>query len=100
MHPGPYTGTFVGVHTIAQQPQPPPLTLPPPYNNLSVTDGYAYAAGDFDSHHFAVWGRTALLDIGMIEGVVQDHPADIMLLMLGFNDIAWYVFYDFPIKKS
>lgn len=89
IHQGPYTGTFLGAQRTGQQPQPPPIVAPPPTTNLSVTGAYAKAAGTFDSHHFAVWGRTASYDISKIQSVVNDYPADIMLLMLGFNDIAW-----------
>lgn len=89
--PGPYTGTFVGIQYTGQAPQPPPIQPPQPTSTLSVNGRYAQAAGDFDSHHFAVWGRTALLDSGLIQDVVTNHPADIMLLMLGFNDITWSV---------
>jgi lysophospholipase L1-like esterase len=58
-----------------------------------VLDGGLYAAdasSAFQSNHFAVWGRAAATDKGLIQGVLTDYPADLMLLMLGFNDLGWY----------
>jgi lysophospholipase L1-like esterase len=59
-----------------------------------VTDG-GYAK-DVDSaflsnsNHFAIWGRAAAVSKGLIQGVLQQHNADLMLLMLGFNDMGWF----------
>lgn len=93
---GPYPGTF--------QPLPPSPPQPPPlYNAATTTTSSAaplrttgkYAIG-VDSafltspNHFAIWGRAAATDQGLIAGVLQSNPADLMLLMLGFNDIGWF----------
>ncbi|EFE40581.1 hypothetical protein TRV_04630 [Trichophyton verrucosum HKI 0517] len=86
---GPYTGTVQPDRP--KPPSPPPLYgSPKPRQGVKVDGGYARGvSADFDSHHFAVWGRTAALDKDLIEDVLMAHPADLMLLMLGFNDLGW-----------
>ncbi|RAH49623.1 uncharacterized protein BO95DRAFT_450154 [Aspergillus brunneoviolaceus CBS 621.78] len=71
--------------------------LPPLYGSKAVpgqpkTSG-GYAAGvpsSFDRDHFAVWGRAAAVDKGLIYDVLSAHSAELMLLMLGFNDMGWF----------
>ncbi|KAM5484513.1 hypothetical protein McanMca71_001459 [Microsporum canis] len=86
---GPYTGTVQP--DSPRPPSPPPLYgSPKPIRGVKVDGGYALGvSSDFDSHHFAVWGRTAVADKYLIEDVLTSHPADLMLLMLGFNDLGW-----------
>ncbi|GMG05367.1 unnamed protein product [Aspergillus oryzae] len=53
--------------------------------------GYAkQVSSDFPKSHFAVWGRAAAVDKGLIKEVMAAHPADLMLLLLGFNDMGWF----------
>ena len=89
---GPYKGT-VPSHK-PKPPQPPSLygatTDSTPYG----TDG-GYAKGVdpaflSNSNHFAVWGRAAAVDKGLIRDVLNSNPADLILLMLGFNDMGWF----------
>jgi hypothetical protein len=47
-------------------------------------------SSDFPKNHFAVWGRAAAVDKGLIKEVMEAHPADLMLLLLGFNDMGWF----------
>ncbi|KAK1250099.1 hypothetical protein MKX08_010102 [Trichoderma sp. CBMAI-0020] len=89
---GPYTGTVPP--DPASPPSPPPLYGATAQSTQPGTDG-GYAKDvdpDFldNSNHFAVWGRPAAIDKGLIGGVLQQTPADMMLLMLGFNDMAWF----------
>lgn len=35
-------------------------------------------------------GRAAAVDKGLIQDVVANYPADLMLVMLGFNDLGWF----------
>ena len=59
---------------------------------VGTVGGYAQ---DVDStflsncNHFAMWGHAAAVDKGL-KGVLQQHPTDMMLLMLGFNNIGWF----------
>ncbi|KAF3481445.1 uncharacterized protein GIQ15_04204 [Arthroderma uncinatum] len=86
---GPYTGTVQP--DAPKPPAPPPLYgSPKPTHGVKEDGGYAYGvSSDFDSHHFAAWGRTAATDKGLIKDVLTSYPADLMLLMLGFNDMGW-----------
>lgn len=45
----------------------------------------------FQSNHFAVWGRQIAQDIPLIRDVVKKYKPDILLVMLGFNDMGWFV---------
>ena len=45
----------------------------------------------FQSNHFAVWGRQIDQDIPLIRNVVEQFKPDIILVMLGFNDMGWFV---------
>jgi lysophospholipase L1-like esterase len=87
---GPYVGTTEP--DPPSPPSPPPLYgAPQPPKPLKVSGGYAVGVSlDFDSNHFAVWGRAAAVDKGLIQDVVAANPADLMLLMLGFNDMGWF----------
>jgi len=90
---------FVGPYVGTMQPSPPEPPAPPPLYGapaapsapLRSSGGYAVGVSpDFSSNHFAVWGRAAAVDKGLIQDVVTNHQADLMLLMLGFNDMGWF----------
>jgi lysophospholipase L1-like esterase len=89
---GPYTGTQPPDFPAA--PAPPPVAGDPaPLPSLPRTWG-KYAADtkpDFDSDHFAVWGRQLAQDKSLIRGQVQNFQPDILLVGLGFNDMGWFV---------
>ncbi|MFJ2024544.1 phosphatidylinositol-specific phospholipase C domain-containing protein [Streptomyces sp. NPDC087897] len=88
---GPYTGTKP--QETPSAPQPPRLQgEPEPAPGPPRTSG-AYAAGaeDFDSDHFAVWGRQAAQDKGLIKDQVTKYRPDLLLVGLGFNDMGWFV---------
>ncbi|EEQ35110.1 hypothetical protein McanMca71_001702 [Microsporum canis] len=82
---GPYTGTVE-----PDQPAPPYGSSATPVAPIKTSGGYALdVSPDFDRHHFAVWGRAAAISKDLIHDVLSAHPADMMLLMLGFNDLGW-----------
>lgn len=89
---GPYHGTVTSTQTDPGPPTPPRLDSlgPAPDSGGSFDGPYAHGA-DFDSDHFAAWGRAVHTDKSKIYDVLQDHPADMILFMLGFNDVGWYV---------
>ncbi|KAB8236592.1 uncharacterized protein BDW43DRAFT_323679 [Aspergillus alliaceus] len=86
----PYTGTV--------QPEPPAApALPALYGQKPLPGKPKMSGGDaadvsldFDKDHFAVWGRAAAVDKELIYDVLSTHPADLTLLMLGFNDMGWF----------
>lgn len=91
---GPYTGTVEPAE--ASVPRPPGW-----YDDDGDGEAYrpktkgGYARGadsrfTANSNHFALWGRAAAVTRGVIKGVLEEHPADLMLIMLGFNDVAWF----------
>ncbi|KAF1971713.1 carbohydrate esterase family 3 protein [Bimuria novae-zelandiae CBS 107.79] len=88
---GPYVGTKAPPPPAA--PQPPGLYGSPADTSFSTDGGYCEEADSAflaESNHFAVWGRAAAVDKGLIAGVLQSTPADMMFLFLGFNDIGWF----------
>lgn len=45
----------------------------------------------FDGHHFSAWGRQLLQDCDLIREMVVTHEPDYLLVLLGFNDMGWFV---------
>ena len=89
---GPYTGTVEP--DKATKPQPPhwrgdeAVPLEP-----QTSGGYAKGADPAfvsNSNHYALWGRAAAVSKYAIQEVVEKYPADLMLVMLGFNDMGWF----------
>ncbi|KAF3016547.1 hypothetical protein E8E14_012290 [Neopestalotiopsis sp. 37M] len=90
---GPYVGTYPAatVDDIKPSPAALPGVVAPP---ASPRDTGRYNSGvspDFPRNHYAMWGRQAVQDIDHIGGYVSDYSPDYVLLMLGFNDIGWFV---------
>jgi lysophospholipase L1-like esterase len=95
---GPFTGTFppdsdIDLSVEAMSTITPPPGVPP--TGPAITFG-RYAAGvntDFDSNHFGAWGRQLALDRDLIHSMVQAYNPDYLLVLLGFNDLAWYPYF-------
>ena len=89
---GPYKGTVPAQEP--KPPQPPPLygvdVQPVPYGTNGGYAGSVNSAFLSNSNHFSVWGRAAAVDKGLIKGVLDSNPADLMLVMIGFNDLGWF----------
>ncbi|KAJ9502889.1 hypothetical protein H2202_002011 [Exophiala xenobiotica] len=89
---GPYTGTLPPQPGAA--PSPPPLYgAAPVASPPGETGGYATGVSSgflSNSNHFAVWGRAAAVSQGLIQSMVQQYPTDLMLVLLGFNDLGWF----------
>ncbi|RMZ88956.1 hypothetical protein DV736_g3813, partial [Chaetothyriales sp. CBS 134916] len=90
---GPYKGTLAP--QPASAPSPPPLygASPPPSGPPDDKGGYAKDVDPAflsNCNHFSVWGRAAATDKGLIQEVVEQNPTDLILLMLGFNDLGWF----------
>lgn len=88
---GPYRGTQPPDTPAAPKPprlqgEPEPAPGPP-----RTSGAYAADAEDFDSDHFAVWGRQAFQDKELIKEQVTTYEPDLLLVGLGFNDMGWFV---------
>lgn len=46
---------------------------------------------NFDSDHFSAWGRQLLQDCDLIRDMVATYQPDYLLVLLGFNDMGWFV---------
>ncbi|KAH9843460.1 factor for adipocyte differentiation [Teratosphaeria destructans] len=85
---GPYSATRSV--SAASPPKPPPLYGHEPADE-ELLDG-TYAAGvspDFDHDHFARWGQPATRAKHQIGNFVKVHEPELLLVMLGFNDLGW-----------
>ncbi|KFY45450.1 hypothetical protein V495_02964 [Pseudogymnoascus sp. VKM F-4514 (FW-929)] len=91
---------FVGPWTGTRQPPDPanppskphidgdPLPDTPPV----VSGGYAEGVNSrFEKSHFALWGRQASQTKGEIKQMVEKYQPTHLLVLLGFNDLGWFV---------
>ncbi|PPJ57770.1 hypothetical protein CBER1_00235 [Cercospora berteroae] len=96
---GPYTG--VDTPLEARPPQPPqPTEIPthpfwedanyPGTGSHRIEWGYAEdAAKHFDADHFATSGYKVELASSVIHDRVREYSPDILLVLMGYNDLAW-----------
>lgn len=95
--PGTFVGPYRGVNARepAEAPHPPPFANEPePQPPKRQEWGYAEDVDqEFQSgcRHFATWGYQAAQAKEVIADVVSDSRANFLLLMLGFNDVGWFV---------
>ncbi|KXT05514.1 hypothetical protein AC578_3735 [Pseudocercospora eumusae] len=85
---GPYTGTTAPEAPLA------PEELTSAHTDINdyprIEWGYAEnASKNFESRHFATSGYKAELARDAIRAQVKAHDPDILLIMLGYNDLAW-----------
>lgn len=76
------------------QPQPQPLYSAPLVSS-PYPDNFGYGKGvdgafPSKSNHFAVCRRAAAVSKGLVKAAIEESPADLMLIMLGFNDMGWF----------
>lgn len=50
----------------------------------------SYADPAFDRDHDAQWGRPYVTEKDAIEARVREHRPDLLLVLLGINDLFWY----------
>ncbi|RMY56208.1 hypothetical protein D0863_13055 [Hortaea werneckii] len=91
---GPYTGTDPPAEPMP--PQPPRLGFGEPEepedSETTVKADGKYAAdvpADFQGNHFSGWGWQLGQAKDMIRDVVSAYQPDLVLTLLGFNDIGW-----------
>ncbi|OBT57658.1 hypothetical protein VE04_01589 [Pseudogymnoascus sp. 24MN13] len=65
---------------------------PLPDESPMVYGGYADDVNTrFQQSHFALWGRQAAQTKGEIQKMVADYQPTHLLVLLGFNDLGWFV---------
>ncbi|KAF6803626.1 fibronectin type III domain-containing protein [Colletotrichum sojae] len=83
--------TFVGQFKGTFVPERPRLHPPPDFNPpVNHSGGYAQGV-DFHSNHFSLWGEQTYQCRKLIGQQVKEYQPDYLLVMLGFNDMAWGV---------
>ncbi|CAK7201479.1 hypothetical protein SEUCBS139899_004183 [Sporothrix eucalyptigena] len=90
---GPYTGTHGTPGVESSEPMAPPLPGEEALN-FQVTGGYnaAVTYTNFtNSGHGAYWGRQATQVVPEINAWVEQYQPDYILILLGFNDLGWFV---------
>lgn len=92
---GPWTGTHAGglIPENNHYPDPPLLPGETGSNYPTYPGGYEaeVPAAFANSGHGAYWGRQAVQTEDTVKGWVRDHNPDYLLLLLGFNDLGWWV---------
>jgi lysophospholipase L1-like esterase len=90
---GPFTGTHGPTVPLAARPQPPllPGESAPVINE--ATGLYAAGVPGFfgPSGHASWWGRQVAQSKETIKGWVETYQPDYLLILLGFNDLGWFV---------
>jgi lysophospholipase L1-like esterase len=92
-----FVGPWVGTRPPdpAGPPVPPPLQNAPPPDDTptqNTTGGYAVGADpNFGSDHFSAWGRQLAQQKSLINGMIMTYQPEYLLVLLGFNDIGWFI---------
>ncbi|ONH22977.1 GDSL-type esterase/lipase family protein [Pseudofrankia asymbiotica] len=61
------------------------------WDNVADKGGsHDYADPAFDSEHHSRWGISLRSEVPQIEAAVRAHPADVMLIALGANDLTYW----------
>lgn len=60
------------------------------YNNITNQHGDASYPYPFDRDHHAQWGRPVALEKDTIRAAVTGSAADVVLVLLGINDLIWF----------
>lgn len=89
---GPYSGTH-GTPGIQSTEPSAPLFDGEKAPESVVVGRYAGGVPDGfkGSGHAAFWGRQALQDDPLVKAWVAQYQPDYMLMLLGFNDLGWFV---------
>ncbi|KAL4732971.1 hypothetical protein BDV11DRAFT_214583 [Aspergillus similis] len=92
-----FVGPWVGTHGVmlpeAAMPQPPVLPGESPLQTPDVVGGYADGVpNSFTSTgHASFWGRQVAQTKDTIKGWVAEYQPDYLIILLGFNDLGWFV---------
>jgi lysophospholipase L1-like esterase len=90
---GPWKGTFGNRPISHSQPQGPLFPDEHPPAAVEIRGSYAPGVAESfrDSGHAAFWGRQVEQSKNTINGWVSEYKPDYLLILLGFNDLGWWV---------
>ncbi|KAH8168307.1 fibronectin type III domain-containing protein [Sarocladium implicatum] len=90
---GPYKGTKGPESLDSAKPRPPllPNEADTSFPAISGTYTSGVPSAFISQGHASYWGRQAKQDENQIEGWVKQYQPDIILMLLGFNDLGWFV---------
>lgn len=90
---GPWTGTHGPIQPSDARPQPPPFDGETQAATPNTVGSYANGVSSSfaSSGHASMWGRQALQSRDTIQDWVATYQPDYLLVLLGFNDLGWYV---------
>lgn len=91
-----FVGPCGGTHPSSRNAKivPPAVPGETVVKESGEADGGPYAGyviSGFSSGHFAIWGRQAAQVFPKIGAMAADYEPEYLLVMLGFNDLSWYV---------
>ncbi|KAN0116800.1 hypothetical protein V8E51_002777 [Hyaloscypha variabilis] len=91
---GPFLGTRPqAVPALNTETLPEPVGIPPVGGAVISTAGYALdVSPDFNPRHFAAVGRAIWEIIPLMAAQVARYQPSYMLILLGFNDMAWSLY--------
>ncbi|RYP17692.1 hypothetical protein DL765_004370 [Monosporascus sp. GIB2] len=90
---GPWEGTHGNKPIAVSQPHAPLFPNEEVFQISDTVGSYAggVAAGFRNSGHASYWGRQAAQSRHTIKDWVSSHKPDYLLILLGFNDLGWFV---------
>ncbi|GJN77347.1 hypothetical protein PLIIFM63780_000837 [Purpureocillium lilacinum] len=90
---GPYQGTYPAASPADAKPKPPPLqgAGSPPGVVLNSGRYAADVEAAFPRPHYGMWGRQAAQVYPAIGAYVKQYQPDFLFILLGFNDLGWFV---------
>ncbi|QKX59188.1 uncharacterized protein TRUGW13939_06320 [Talaromyces rugulosus] len=91
-----FVGPWIGTRQSPDETKPPsPPEIfgePVPEEAPLVSGGYADGVDSaFETKHFALWGRQAAEAKTEIKKMVEEYEPTYLLVLLGFNDLGWFV---------
>ncbi|RHZ67377.1 uncharacterized protein CDV56_109579 [Aspergillus thermomutatus] len=90
---GPWTGTHGNSPLSASQPRAPLFPDEQAPETIEIRGDYAGGVAESfrNTGHASFWGRQAAQSRHTIKDWVSEHKPDYLLILLGFNDLGWWV---------
>ncbi|KAL2812638.1 hypothetical protein BJX63DRAFT_432529 [Aspergillus granulosus] len=90
---GPWTGTHGNSPISVSQPRAPLFPDEQAPDSVEIRGNYAGGVAEcfHNTGHASFWGRQAAQTKNTIKDWVSHHKPDYLLILLGFNDLGWWV---------